>query len=90
MVQRIQIKDFLTLISVTCRTTLATAKRLSFTVVHEDFTIAGYANLVTILEFAEPRFIDRKLAPNDAAFNLFALKADLFEVLRKTSLTLWK
>ena len=59
-----------------------------FDVVDENFAVAGYANFVPFLEFADSASIDSKAVLNDAATDIFTLECDLVGILWKVSLTL--
>src|SRR4030065_578312 len=60
---------------------------LELDVVDKNFAVAGYANSVAFVEFADPAAVDCEPAFDDAATEIFTFESDFVEILRKASLS---
>ena len=59
-----------------------------FDVVDENFAVAGYANVIAFIEFADLASVNSEAALDDAATDIFAFEADFVEIPGKVSLAL--
>ena len=59
---------------------------LDLDVVDENFAVAGYTNIVTFLEFADPASVDSDSAFDYAATDIITFEGDLIEIFGIVSL----